>query len=66
MTAQERRWPQERRPRRPELTIVCAWCKLRQRDGDVWVPRRTTARDDELSHGICPECFRREIEKAHC
>jgi hypothetical protein len=45
------------------LVIVCAWCKQRERNDDRWIPRRTTARDDELSHGICPTCLRRELRR---
>jgi hypothetical protein len=47
----------------PQYTVVCAWCKERQRYGDTWGPRKTRMNDSQLSHGICPDCFRRELEK---
>lgn len=57
--------PRRARPERAmkTYTIICAWCKERQRHGNGWGPR--TARGDErnLSHGICPECFNRERAK---
>lgn len=52
-----------RNERQPELIVVCAWCKQRERDGDSWVARRSQLRDDELSHGICPVCLERELRR---
>jgi hypothetical protein len=64
MTIQPIRRATPPRPNAPqELPIVCAWCKQRERDGDSWGPRRTQARDDELSHGICPVCLQRELDR---
>lgn len=49
------------------LIPICAWCKKVREDEGYWhqveqyVSRHTAAR---FSHGICPECARREISKA--
>jgi hypothetical protein len=60
-----RRSPGHQRQRQAATTysIICAWCKQRQRYGDTWGPCTASSDDPNLSHGICPECFERERAK---
>jgi integral membrane sensor domain MASE1 len=49
------------------LIPICAWCKKIRDDQDFWhsvedyVTSHTEAR---FSHGVCPECFERELRSA--
>lgn len=64
MTVLERAKQQQPPRSKPkQYIIVCAWCKKSERKGDTWGPRTTQLSDDQLSHGICPECFRREVQR---
>jgi CheY-like chemotaxis protein len=48
------------------LLPICAWCKKIRNDQNYWqrvedyISQRT---DASFTHGMCPECFAREIEK---
>lgn len=48
--------------------IICAWCNRKERYGDSWGPCQEYPAGQELSHGICPECFaseRAKIDRKH-
>lgn len=45
------------------LSVVCAWCKARERRGDTWGPLSSEQCTAYVSHGICPDCFARELKK---
>jgi ribosomal protein L37AE/L43A len=44
------------------FTIVCAWCN-RVRHGREWRTERGQRNGPSVSHGICPECYQRQIER---
>jgi hypothetical protein len=47
------------------LTYICAWCKQVRLEGE-WVPVETVLHSTlklSLSHGICPDCLKRETNK---
>lgn len=46
-----------------EMTIICAWCKQRERTGDTWGPLCSDPNAPGASHGICPACFVSEEAK---
>jgi ribosomal protein S14 len=61
----QRTKPQNEEPQNT-YTIVCAWCG-RERHRSTWrkfqLPR--LGKRAEVSHGICPECYERQIAKLH-
>lgn len=48
-------------------TIVCAWCG-RERQRSSWRKVRfpRLAKRADVSHGICPDCYERQMAKLHC
>jgi len=49
------------------LYIMCAWCRRVRDPEGVWSPRedaRLPSPSHTFTHGICPDCFRRETEAA--
>jgi hypothetical protein len=52
--------------RQSTFIIVCAWCG-RERHRSAWrtlrVPR--IGKRADISHGICPDCYARQIAKLH-
>lgn len=48
---------------RRRLVLVCAWCR-HVKVGDEWRADCPQPLESHASHGICPECFRREVEAA--
>lgn len=44
------------------FTIVCAWCN-RVRRGREWRVERGRLNGPTVSHGICPECYQRQVER---
>lgn len=48
-----------------EATLIhqCAWCRRLTRGGKRVGPPLPSLLDD-ASHGICPECMKRELEKS--
>lgn len=42
--------------------IACAWCG-RVRRGAIWRRRRHQPPGHNVSHGICPDCFSRQIAR---
>lgn len=46
------------------LVPVCAWCKQVRNDAGYWEQLETCVlerRDVSFTHGMCPECYRREV-----
>ena len=42
-----------------KLSVQCAWCKkfhLKTRNGKEWLHVTSVVTDDQISHGICPDC----------
>lgn len=44
------------------FTIVCAWCN-RVQHGHEWHHEPQPRGGVGISHGICPECYRNQIER---
>lgn len=53
----------EQKHRVQPMPVVCAWCKARERRGEVWRPLKMNPDASQVSHGICPDCFARELDK---
>jgi hypothetical protein len=44
------------------FTMICAWCD-RVRHGLEWFSEHGPRVGPNISHGICPDCFDRQIEQ---
>lgn len=53
---------QEREQECERFTIVCAWCDRVQRGRD-WRAEHGRFNGPGVSHGICPECYQRQLER---
>jgi hypothetical protein len=53
------------RGRTDDLPLRCAWCGRISRDGRFVEPEEIEAHASKArtSHGICPDCFERELAR---
>lgn len=50
-----------------KLVSICCVCEKIKTKDDNWIKMKPgyTISKDQLTHGYCPECFEKELQKRH-